>query len=79
MKNVRNSIIFNYAKLLSKDKIIIDSNLSSIFSLKDVLKYKSLLNNLAKRDFLVRYKQAIAGILWALLKPLISILVFGYI
>jgi len=64
---------------LNKDKIIIDSNLSSFFSLKDVLKYKSLLNNLAKRDFLVRYKQAFAGILWALLKPLISILVFGYI
>ena len=64
---------------MNKDKIIIDSNLSSFFSLKDVLKYKSLLNNLAKRDFLVRYKQAFAGILWALLKPLISILVFGYI
>jgi lipopolysaccharide transport system permease protein len=64
---------------LSKDKIIIDSNLSSFFSLKDVFKYRGLLNNLAKRDFLIRYKQAIAGILWALLKPLISILVFGYI
>ena len=64
---------------MSKDKIIIDSNLSSFFSLKDVLKYRGLLNNLAKRDFLIRYKQAIAGILWALLKPLISILVFGYI
>jgi lipopolysaccharide transport system permease protein len=64
---------------LSQDKIIIDSNLSSFFSLKDVLKYKSLLNNLAKRDFLVRYKQAFAGIMWALIKPLTSILVFGYI
>lgn len=63
----------------NKDKIIIDSNLSSFFSLKDVLKYRSLLNNLAKRDFLVRYKQAFAGVMWALVKPLISILVFGYI
>jgi lipopolysaccharide transport system permease protein len=65
--------------LQNKDKIIIDSNLSSFFSLKDVLKYRSLLNNLAKRDFLVRYKQAFAGVMWALVKPLISILVFGYI
>ena len=64
---------------MDKDKIIIDSNLSSFFSLKDVLKYKGLLNNLAKRDFLIRYKQAFAGIMWALIKPLISILVFGYI
>ena len=61
------------------DKIIIDSSLSSRFILKDVLKYKSLLNNLAKRDFLVRYKQAFAGIMWALIKPLLNILVFGYI
>ena len=65
--------------ILNQDKIIIDSNLSSFFSLKDVLKYKSLLNNLAKRDLLVRYKQAFAGIMWALIKPLINILVFGYI
>lgn len=64
---------------MNTDKIIIDSSLSSFFSLKDLLKYKSLLSNLAKRDFLVRYKQAFAGILWALIKPLISILVFGYI
>lgn len=64
---------------MKPSKIIIDSNLSSSFNLKEVLKYKSLLNNLAKRDFLVRYKQAFAGVMWALIKPLISILVFGYI
>jgi len=64
---------------LNKDKIIIDSKLSSFFSLNEVLKYRSLLNNLAKRDFLIRYKQAFAGVLWALVKPLFSILVFGYI
>lgn len=64
---------------MNQDKIIIDSNLSSFFSLKDVLRYKSLLNNLAKRDFLVRYKQAFAGVIWALVKPLMNILVFGYI
>ena len=64
---------------MNKEKIIIDSNLSSFFSLKDVLKYRSLLNNLAKRDFLIRYKQAFAGIMWAVIKPLINILVFGFI
>lgn len=64
---------------MNQDKIIIDSNLNSYFSLKDVLKYKSLLANLARRDFLVRYKQAFAGIMWALIKPLMNILVFGYI
>ena len=64
---------------MNKDKIIIDSNLNSFFSVKEIIRYKSLLNNLAKRDFLVRYKQAFAGVIWAIIKPLISILVFGYI
>ncbi|MBA4241543.1 MAG: phosphate ABC transporter permease [Sphingobacteriaceae bacterium] len=68
-----------YIRPLNKDKIIIDPNLSSFFSWNDIIRYKSLLNNLAKRDFLVRYKQAFAGIMWALIKPLMSILVFGYI
>lgn len=60
-------------------KIVIDANNSSFFSLKEVLQHRSLLKNLAKRDFLVRYKQAVAGIGWALVKPLINIVVFGYL
>lgn len=47
--------------------------------MKEIGRYRTLLNNLARRDFLVRYKQAFAGIIWALVKPLINILVFGYI
>jgi lipopolysaccharide transport system permease protein len=60
-------------------KVIIEADNNSVFSLRDLIQYKGLLVNLAKRDFLVRYKQAFAGILWALLKPLISVLIFGYI
>ena len=60
-------------------KTVIEANSNSVFSLKDLIQYKSLLNNLARRDFLVRYKQAFAGVAWALIKPLISILVFGYL
>jgi len=65
--------------LMSSDKIIIDSKLSSSFSLREIIKYKDLLNNLAKRDFSVRYKQAIFGVIWALIRPVFNILVFGYI
>jgi lipopolysaccharide transport system permease protein len=64
---------------VNKDKVIIDSRQGSFFSFREILRYKTLLNNLARRDFLVRYKQAFAGIVWALVKPLVSILVFGYI
>ncbi len=62
-----------------REKVIIDSSLSSTFSIREILNYRSLLHNLAKRDFLVRYKQASIGIAWALFKPLLSILIFGYI
>ena len=64
---------------MNKEKTIIDSTSTTFVSLKEIIKYKSLLNNLARRDFLVRYKQAFAGILWAIIKPLINIIVFGFI
>jgi lipopolysaccharide transport system permease protein len=64
---------------VKKEKVVIDPGLSSHFSVGEIIKYKGLLKNLARRDFLVRYKQAFAGILWALFRPLISILIFGYI
>lgn len=64
---------------MSSTKTVINAESNSVFLFSEILNYKSLLINLAKRDFLVRYKQAVAGILWALIKPLINILVFGYI
>lgn len=64
---------------MNAQKIIIDPHSGSFFSVREILRYKELLQNLARRDFLVRYKQAFAGILWALFKPLVNILVFGYI
>jgi len=60
-------------------KTIISSEDITLINLKEIINYSSLLNNLAKRDFLVRYKQAFAGIMWALIKPLINVLVFGFI
>jgi lipopolysaccharide transport system permease protein len=60
-------------------KITIDANKTSLFSLRDIMGHKSLLINLAKKDFLVRYKQAAAGIGWAIFRPLVNILIFGYI
>jgi homopolymeric O-antigen transport system permease protein len=65
--------------ILNQDKTIINSETGSFFSFKEVARYKSLLGNLARRDFLIRYKQAFAGILWALVRPLINVLIFGYI
>src|SRR3989344_9618309 len=42
----------------------------------DLWKYRELFYFLAWRDILVRYKQTVIGILWSILQPLISIVVF---
>lgn len=60
-------------------KTIITSSGKTLLNFNELTRYGALFTNLAKRDFLVRYKQAFAGVLWAIIKPLINILVFGYI
>ena len=44
--------------------------------LVDVWRYRELLWTLASRDVRVRYKQAAFGIAWALIQPLIQVVVF---
>lgn len=43
---------------------------------RDLWRYRELLFFLAWRDILVRYKQTTIGLAWALLRPLITMLVF---
>ena len=43
---------------------------------KDVWSYRELLYFLAWRDILVRYKQTVIGVAWALVRPLASMLIF---
>ena len=42
----------------------------------DLWRYRELFYFLAWRDILVRYKQTVIGVAWALLRPLITMLVF---
>ncbi|OJU81843.1 MAG: phosphate ABC transporter permease [Chlamydia sp. 32-24] len=44
--------------------------------LKDLFRYKELFYFFCWRDTLVRYKQAIFGIAWALIRPILHMLVF---
>lgn len=43
---------------------------------QDLWRYRELFYFLAWRDILVRYKQTVIGIAWALLRPLITMIVF---
>jgi lipopolysaccharide transport system permease protein len=43
---------------------------------RDIFQYRELLYFLAWRDILVRYKQTAIGVLWALLRPALTMLVF---
>ncbi len=43
---------------------------------RDLFRYRELFYFLAWRDVLVRYKQTVIGVLWAVLRPLLTMLVF---
>jgi lipopolysaccharide transport system permease protein len=44
--------------------------------LRDLWRYRELFYILAWRDILVRYKQTVIGMLWAILRPLLTMIVF---
>jgi lipopolysaccharide transport system permease protein len=56
--------------------LIIEAGHSERHYWRDLWRYRELLFFLAWRDILVRYKQTTIGILWALGRPLITMLVF---
>ena len=46
-------------------------------NLKEVWRYRELVYFLTWRDLKVRYKQSVLGVLWAILQPLMSMVVFA--
>ena len=45
-------------------------------TIKEIFAYKELIKNLVVRDLKVRYKRSILGVFWALLEPLLLMLLF---
>jgi lipopolysaccharide transport system permease protein len=58
------------------DELVIESDQVEAQYWKDLWKYRELFYFLAWRDFLVRYKQTVIGVAWALVRPLLTMLVF---
>jgi lipopolysaccharide transport system permease protein len=46
---------------------------------RDLFRYRELFYFLAWRDVLVRYKQTVIGVLWAVLRPLLTMIVFTFV
>ena len=59
-----------------KRRLVIEAGRAEGQYWKDLWAYRELFYFLAWRDILVRYKQTVFGIAWALLRPLITMVVF---
>jgi lipopolysaccharide transport system permease protein len=57
-------------------KLVIEAGRAERHYWRDLWRYRELFYFLAWRDILVRYKQTVVGILWALVRPLLTMLVF---
>jgi lipopolysaccharide transport system permease protein len=61
------------------DVIIIEAGRSERHYWLDLWRYRELFRVLAWRDLSVRYKQTVIGVLWALIRPFLTMLVFTVI
>lgn len=64
---------------MNSSTIYISADRNRISYWKDLWRYRELFYFLAWRDILVRYKQTIIGFAWALVRPLMTLLVFTVI
>lgn len=62
--------------MLKKQTLVIEAGRTERHYWRDVWRFRELFYFLAWRDILVRYKQTVIGVLWALMRPLITIVVF---
>jgi len=58
------------------DELVIEAGRIERQYWKDLWRYKELFYFLAWRDLLVRYKQTVIGVAWALIRPLLTMMVF---
>ncbi len=61
---------------MTTQKLIIKAGQTSKQYWKDLWRYRELFYFLAWRDLIVRYKQTIFGVTWALLKPFAGMIIF---
>src|SRR4030088_1931347 len=61
------------------DELVIEAGPPERQYWRDLFRYRELFYFLAWRDVLVRYKQTVIGILWAVLRPFFTMVIFVFI
>jgi lipopolysaccharide transport system permease protein len=61
------------------DVIIIEPGRQARQYWRDLWLYRELFQVLAWRDLAVRYKQTVIGVIWAIIRPLLTMVVFRQI
>ena len=64
-----------YSLLQYMDRLIIEAGKTERQYWRDLLRYRELFYFLAWRDILVRYKQTVVGVAWAVLRPLLTMII----
>ena len=59
--------------------VIEGDDVSLVRDLREVWRYRELLTFLAWRDLKVRYKQTVRGLAWAILQPILTMIVFSVV
>ena len=62
--------------IASKHELVLEAGRAERQYWQDLWRYRELLYFLAWRDILVRYKQTIIGLAWALIRPFLTMVVF---
>lgn len=68
-----------YERVFELRKTVIEPNGKNLQYWKDIWNYRELAFNLAKRDITVRYKQTRIGFGWAIIAPIISMIISTFI
>ncbi|MFN6471307.1 MAG: ABC transporter permease [Nostoc sp. SerVER01] len=66
-------------RITPKPELIIEAGQTEQQYWKDLWRYRELFYFLSWRDILVRYKQTAIGMLWALIRPFLTMIVFSVI
>jgi lipopolysaccharide transport system permease protein len=63
----------------NQSELVIEAGRMERHYWKDLWRYRELFYFLAWRDILVRYKQTVIGFAWALIRPLLAMIVFVFV